>query len=375
MSDLRILTILIFIVSIVINWLVFSIDINLGSALISISFLCVSLAVNYWVFFTPSGKAFTKKYNDEAKKQAEKRSQDFKLYFRTRATVFSDLEGFHPSHIIFSFDNKTGIAIDETSKNVCLLKNNNHVMALGYFDTRSINRSIISYRDILEVAIFEDGDSITKTSRTSQLAGAIIGNIMLGGVGLVIGSLTGAKRTSSIVNSLEVRLIINNTQSPIISIAFIPPNTPKKGHIYKKALDEANRLNALVKVLMKKADDEDNFKESQQNQAIHKVQESVITPNEKAINTLELAKIGDTKAITTLLNRSLNTKGITARAKIKETTLKISLASEVAPDQDRIVPFIHKGIMELNITSIENVEILGYRLGDSSPSWSRKLEI
>ncbi|MHC5718578.1 MAG: hypothetical protein ACYTX0_42535, partial [Nostoc sp.] len=66
---------------------------------------------------------------------------------------------------------------------------------------------------------------------------------------------------------------------------------------------------------------------------------------------------------------------ITVRDKIQETTLKISLASEIAPDQDRIVPFIHKGIMALDIALIENVEILGYRLGDSAPSWSRKLEI
>jgi len=347
--------------------------ISVPTRVITILLVCASISANLWVFFTPTGKAFARKYNDDAKKQAEKQAQDSKLYIRKNSTVFSDLEGFYPSQIVFSIDNQTGIAIDEKSKNVCLL--NNPVKSFGYFDIRLVQRLIIPYKDILEVAILEDGDSITKTSRTSQIAGAIIGDIMLGGLGLLIGSLTGAKRTSSRVSNLDVRLIINNTKSPVWSIAFIRSETPKNGIVYKKASEQSNNLHGLIKVLMKQADDEDKLTESQQNKPISNAQEPITAPIEKNINVLELAKAGDSKAITTLLNRSLNSKGITARAKIQETTLKISLASEIAPDQDRIVPFIHKGIMALDIALIENVEILGYRLGDSAPSWSRKLEI
>lgn len=375
MPSFQILTVTSFFVSIFLCKMAFGDPevISVPTRVITILLLCASIGANFWVFFTPTGKTFARKYNDDAKKQAEKQAEDFKLYNRTKSTVFSDLEGFSPEHIVFSIDNQTGIAIDEKSKNVCLL--NNPVKFFGYFDIRRIQRLIIPYRDILEVAILEDGDSITKTSRTSQLAGAIIGNIMLGGAGLIIGSLTGAKRTSSRVSNLDVRLIINNTKTPVWSIAFIGSETPKKGLVYKKASEQSNNLHGLIKVLMKQADDEDKLTESQQNKPKSHVKEPIGTPTEKTVNVLELAKNGDPKAITDLLNRSLNTKGITARAKMQETTLKISLASELSPDPDRIVPFIHKGIMGLNIVSIENVEILGYRLGDSTPSWSRKLEM
>ena len=369
MGQLQILTILLFLAAILTTYMILISNptFNVGFLLIfSMLFLGFSVRAVYWIFFTSNGKSFARKYNAEQQKLLEEQAKEIKEYYITRDQAFSELDNFSPSRTIFSVDDRSAISIDKNSNNVCLLSNPKG-KSLNFFDRRSIGRKIISYRDILEVSVFEDGNSITTTSRKSQVAGAIIGNIMLGGTGLLIGALTGSKKISETVSSLEVRLVINNTQSPIWSIAFIRSETPKKSQLYQKAANKANNLIGLIKVLMKRADDEDRIAESQNI--------NPVLPIEQKADILELAKSGDPGAITSLLNRSLKKKGITAKARIQGNTLRITLASENPPNPDDLVPILHKGTMELNIDSVENVEILGYRLGESSPSWSKVLQI
>jgi hypothetical protein len=353
---------------------VFSIAMALKSGfavMLSLLFLCLSVALVYWVFFTPSGRKSAKEYNATLKKVAGKQAQDFKKYYRNKGSAFSDLNEFSPSHSIFSPNGKSAIAIDEGSKSICLL-NTSKGQSFHFFDIRSATRRIVSYKDILEVSIFEDGNSLTTTSRTSQVAGAVVGNIMLGGAGLLIGALSGSKKTSSTVSSLEVRLLINDTKSPAWSIAFICSETPKNSTTYKKHAGEAENLLGIIKVLIKRADDEDKLVDASSQESGSSSPSSVM---KKGTDILEAARSGDSGAITSLLNQSLNKKGITAKAKIQSGTLKIVLASENIPGPDHIVPLIHKGVMGLNIDSVENVEISGYRLGESSPSWSRVLQM
>jgi hypothetical protein len=371
--QLEIIAVSILLAAIAVNFLVFSgSTFNVGfTAILALLFLFLSGGLIYWVFFTSSGKEIARDYNATQKKIAEKQAQDFKEYYRNKSSAFSDLGEFNPSYAIFSTDGKSAIAIDENSKSVCLL-NTSKGQSVHSFDLRIAVRRIISYRDILEASIFEDGNSLTTTSRTSQVAGAVVGNLMLGGAGLLIGALSGSKKTSSTVSSLEVRLLVNDTKSPTWSIAFICSEIPKKSATYKKYASEAENLPGIIKVLIKRADDEDKIAETRPQQS------NPVSPApamEKGADVLESAKGGDSGAITSLLNRSLNKKGITAKAKTQGSTLRIALASENTPDPDHVVPLIHKGIMGLNIDSVENVEVLGYRLGESSPNWSRTLQM
>jgi len=47
---------------------------------------------------------------------------------------------------------------------------------------QNLTTRIISYRDLLSSEIFEDGTTITKTVRSGQVGGALIGAIALGAV-------------------------------------------------------------------------------------------------------------------------------------------------------------------------------------------------
>ena len=56
---------------------------------------------------------------------------------------------------------------------------------------------IYNYRDILSSEVLIDGNEVVKTSRTSQIGGALVGGILAGGVGAIIGGLS-AEQTKEV---------------------------------------------------------------------------------------------------------------------------------------------------------------------------------
>ena len=149
-------------------------------------------------------------------------------------------------------DGNSGIAIDEGRKNVCLIKKHN---------IRGIELDVLSYRDILSSEIFEDGETVTKTARGSQLAGALIGGLALGSVGAIIGGLSGSKTSSSKVKRIDLRITVNRTETPIHDINFMNVVSKKNGLIYNAAMEQVRHWHGVMEVLIKRADTEDYSKE------------------------------------------------------------------------------------------------------------------
>lgn len=77
------------------------------------------------------------------------------------------------------------------------------------------------------------------------------------------------------------------------------------------------------------------------------------------MNLLELAKQGDEKAIAELMNRHLQSKGITTKTHIYNGCLQIILESEQAPNQQELVAFVRKGMLGLGVPSIHKVRVCG----------------
>jgi uncharacterized protein len=92
-------------------------------------------------------------------------------------------------------------------------------------------------------------------------------------------------------------------------------------------------------------------------------------------NILALAKQGNPKAIAALINRSLNSQGITAKVERTEGCLHVLLESERLPNQKALIPFIRKGLMGLGVQSINVVKIYGRQAGTDSPQWKQTIEL
>jgi len=171
-------------------------------------------------------------------------------------------------------DGNTGLAIDEMRKKICLIKQNLelkpgqeiHSDALGkkihlikQQNRDNFELEVLSYKDILSSEIFEDGNTVTRTSRTSQLGGTLLGGLALGGVGAVIGGLSGKQISSYKVSNVDLRLIVNRTTSPVYDINFMNVEGQKKGLVYKEAMQQARHWHSLVEVLIRRADEVDEM--------------------------------------------------------------------------------------------------------------------
>lgn len=166
--------------------------------------------------------------------------------------AINKIDGFKTNNIYISPSGKSAIAIDEQDEIICIVNNE-----------FSFSHLLVSYRDILSVEIIEDGESITKTSRSSQLGGALLGTVLLGGVGTIIGGLSGSKKTTGKVNSLFLRIVINNTKNPDKYISFLHSEADKNDFLYKNAIENARKWQSIINVLIRKADAEDEINTKQ----------------------------------------------------------------------------------------------------------------
>jgi hypothetical protein len=161
--------------------------------------------------------------------------------------ILGERSDFSATQKIMGCDGNSGIAIDETRKKVGLISNEFNIVSIRVF----------SYRDLLCSEIFEDGSTITKTVRTSQVGGALVGGLLFGGVGAVIGGLSGKTETTGKIKKIDLRLTVNDTKNPIHDVAFQNVEGNKGGLIHKAAMKQARHWHSLIEVLIKRADMED----------------------------------------------------------------------------------------------------------------------
>lgn len=141
-----------------------------------------------------------------------------------------------------------GIAIDESRKKICLLE-----WDIG----GRFRRKIIDYRDILASEIEEDGKIVTKTQRGSQIGGALIGGLALGGAGAIIGGLSGKTVSSNVASSISLIVTVNSTEDPVFEIIL----SGKDEFDYAAASAKAHHWHKLLTVVIKQADMEDSASE------------------------------------------------------------------------------------------------------------------
>ncbi|WJE15278.1 SHOCT domain-containing protein [Halobacillus sp. ACCC02827] len=149
------------------------------------------------------------------------------------------------------------IAVDENKEKICFLVPSK-VVIRDVSDFKIFN---MNYQDLMEVEVKVDGETVTKTSRSSQLAGVAIGGLLAGGAGAVIGGLSGKTTSSEKVRSIQLNIVINNTENPFHSFEFLKVTEAKKQDIqYKAALDMAMHWQSLLKVIIGIADKRDKQK-------------------------------------------------------------------------------------------------------------------
>ncbi len=86
-------------------------------------------------------------------------------------------------------------------------------------------------------------------------------------------------------------------------------------------------------------------------------------------NLLQLAKLGHTEAIATLMTQALTAQGVTAQAKLRQGCLEVVLSGTTTPDQRQCLHIIRQGLTRLEVPSIRTVKVCALRSGETFPEW------
>jgi hypothetical protein len=175
-------------------------------------------------------------------------------------TELKNINDFTHSQVFISEDLNSAIAIDSTREKICLV-------SIEYTIASSV---LIPFKDVLSCEIIENNSSLTKTVRSSQVGGALVGGILLGGAGAIIGGLSGKTHTMDKVKNIDLLIVINNMESPIFKVNFLTTNEynnpngyDKESDDYKFSLDSAKKWQGLIAIIIKKVDEEDKKYDNQ----------------------------------------------------------------------------------------------------------------
>lgn len=108
-----------------------------------------------------------------------------------------------------------------------------------------VNSKVHDFNEIIEYELLEDGESVTK----GGLGRAVVGGVLLGGVGAIVGGVTGRKKTNSIINSLKIKITLNNSSDPVTYVNLIKTPVKSKSIIYKTANSEAHEILSILKII------------------------------------------------------------------------------------------------------------------------------
>lgn len=89
------------------------------------------------------------------------------------------------------------------------------------------NFKSISFEDIIGCELLEDNETIQK----GGVGRAVVGGILAGGVGAIVGATT--RKTQGVVNSLKVKLVLNNILNPYFEINIITTQTSRNDEKYQ----------------------------------------------------------------------------------------------------------------------------------------------
>lgn len=104
---------------------------------------------------------------------------------------------------------------------------------------------IYNYSDIIDFELLEDEESITK----GGLGRAVAGGLLFGGVGAVVGGVTGHKKSKPVCNSLKIKITINDINSPTAYINLIKTATKKDSFTYKALYNSAQEVLSTLQLI------------------------------------------------------------------------------------------------------------------------------
>ncbi|HHE9442865.1 hypothetical protein MY948_01360 [Haemophilus influenzae] len=163
--------------------------------------------------------------------------------------IFDQISRFSIEHKHYGY--KTLVAVDRELENICLIELNN--IPKGLEDNSEKTFKYLKADDILQVELFEGGNSVTSSSRS--IGGAVVGGALFGGVGAIVGGLGSSTKSSETVNKIQIRLVVNDKTNPIYDIDFLSVEIDKNELLFESISKQARTWYGYFEVMINNAKD------------------------------------------------------------------------------------------------------------------------
>lgn len=157
------------------------------------------------------------------------------------ARKIRQLEGFVSATVLIGIDGRGAVGLADDAQSIALVGN------------RWEGVAVFEPRELVSCEVFIDGQSESRTDRGSQLGGAVIGGLLLGGVGAIIGGLSGTKRTAKKTSSIQLRIAVDEPSNPLHDIILLNEGVGPKDKRLDRALTDARTWHANISALIRKA--------------------------------------------------------------------------------------------------------------------------
>ena len=151
-------------------------------------------------------------------------------------------------HGILTASKKSGI-IGKSFKGLMALSTMGMSLAAEKMITGGKNKADMNkwypFSDLVSYDLLED-DAIVTSGGVGQ---ALVGGAVFGGVGAVAGAITGKRVQKKRVDSLYIKVTLNNFDTPCILIPLITKPTKTNSKEYKTAFEEAHRILSILDVI------------------------------------------------------------------------------------------------------------------------------
>lgn len=102
------------------------------------------------------------------------------------------------------------------------------------------SKAVYNYSDLLDYELIEDGNTATSGS----LGRAIAGGFAFGGLGAVIGGMTGKKKPTC--NKLKIKITVNDMKHPALYISLLDFAVKKESEVHTNCLNSAQGIVSIL---------------------------------------------------------------------------------------------------------------------------------
>jgi len=130
----------------------------------------------------------------------------------------------------------------------------NQQLAVHVVDPTSgeIKHWVVKFKDILGTAVVQDGRQVTSTSTGSLLGRALVGGVVLGGIGALLGGLTAKSHSEDRIKKLVLEVVLNAPAHPIHRLTYLdaPEGVSPDSALVRFAAEKMEFAQALLELAM-----------------------------------------------------------------------------------------------------------------------------